>query len=417
MKKRLLLGPLVLSLGFASSVNANVVSDWNKLAVVYVATGGPGMPQNPPVGRTGPPGLLDLALIQAAVHDAVQAIEGRFEPYYYADPTKFGSGQPAAAVAAAAHRMLVLLYPSQAASLDAIYTTYLNTNGLAGDPGLAAGEAAAAALFTQYRPTLAVTPFFGRNATGEWRSATALTFQFLAVSQPFTLTRIDQFRPEPPPPLTSTRYAREFDEAKALGNTTAHPNSRTDQARFWSGNYVSMWNEALQRIAENNVPDVGESARLLALANLAAADAAMAIWESKYFYNFWRPITAIQEGATDGNAKTDGDLAWTPLFATPNYPDYVSGANGLTGAFTGAMRLFFGGDDLNFSVKTTATSAIDKERWFTSIAAAAEEVVDARILMGIHFRAADEEGRELGQRVALWVFQKFLRPLPPGQRP
>src|SRR5688572_23378708 len=238
--KRTLAGLVACAcLSWAAPVQADAVTDWNAIAAVYVITGSPGPPVIP-VGRAGPPALLDMALIHVAIHDAVQAIEGRFEPYHYSDPTKLGIGSPSAAVAAAAHRVLVRLYPSQQASLDTLYNNYLTTHGLVGNPGLAAGEAAAIAVHTNhYRPLIPLDPFFGRNATGEWRSAVPMAFLFLAVSNPFTLNRPSQFRPQPPPPLNSRDYAREYDEVKALGKSTAHPNAQTDLARFWSVNFVS----------------------------------------------------------------------------------------------------------------------------------------------------------------------------------
>jgi hypothetical protein len=390
-----------LTLAWAPSAQADPVTYWNGVTVSLVSA-----------QRPGPPGLLDIALVQAAVHDAVQAIERRFEPYHY-DPATGGDGSLAAAVAAASHRALVLLYPAQQVGLDATLADYLDDHGLAGDAGLAVGEAAAAALHADhYRPTLPVTPFFGRTNTGEWRSAVPMAFLFLATSEPFTLNRVNQFRPQPPPPLKSGAYTRDYDEVKLAGQASAHPNSTTEVARFWSVNFVAQWNESMRQIADNYVPDLGERARLFALSNLAAADAAMAAWESKYFYNIWRPSTAIPEGAYDGNAKTTGDPGWTPLLADPAYPDYVSGANSLTGAFTGLLRLYFGTDTLDFTIKTTSPLVADPEREYASFSQAAQEVVDARVLLGIHFRFADEEGRRLGERVAHWTFQKFLRPVP-----
>ena len=206
-------------------------------------------------------------------------------------------------------------------------------------------------------------------------------------------------------------YARDYAEVKEKGAASAHPNQDSDVAWFWSVNYVVQWNETLRQIAGARLLTVGDSARLFALSNLAAADAAMAIWDSKDFYNFWRPITAIQEGSDDGNPLTDGDAGWTPLFPTPAYPDYVSGATGLTGAFTGILRLFFGTDAMEFTVKTTSPNvpASGRERAYTSFSQAMQEVVDARVLLGIHFRSADEEGRRLGERVAEWAIQNFLR--------
>jgi hypothetical protein len=393
---------LGLSLSVAATVQAGPVSDWNAIAVSAVT-----------VGRAGPPGLLDLALVHAAMHDAVQAIEGKFQPYHYAGS---GSGSPAAAAVAAAHRTLVLLYPGQAPALDAAYAAYLGAHGLAGDPGLAVGEAAAAAVHAaHYRPVLAIPPYFGVAEIGEWRSPVPMGFLYLAYSTPFALNRIDQFRPPPPPPLGSMTYTRDYDEVKALGKNTAHPNPNSDVAWFWSVNFVAQWNETMRQLAGTQSLGVGDSARMFALTNIAAADAAMAVWDSKLFYNVWRPITAIQEGDHDGNPRTAGDGGWVSLINAPPYPDYVSGANGLTGAFTGMLRLFFNSDAMQYTVKTTSPNVIDNERDYTSFSQAAQEVVDARVLLGIHFRFADEEARRLGERVSHWTFQKFLRAAPGNQ--
>lgn len=145
------------------------------------------------------------------------------------------------------------------------------------------------------------------------------------------------------------------------------------------------------------------------------ADALITVFESKYHYNFWRPITAIREGDNDGNDATEGDPSWSPLFASPPYQDYSSGANGVTAAFTTAMRLFFDTDEYDFDVTSVAPLAIQKTRHFERFSQAQEEVVEARILLGIHFRFADEVARDQGTRVAHWVFRKFLRPLPGGR--
>jgi hypothetical protein len=391
-----------ICMGWCVSAHANAVTDWNAATLTYVQ-GGPGSPPSPAPGRAGPPGLLDIALVQLAVHDAVQVIEGEFEPYLYRDPSKLGVGSTDAAVAAAAHRTLVRLYPSQQGPLDAFYANYLTSHGLAGNDGLAIGEAAAAALFDEHRPTPAVTPFFGSNAAGDWRSTTAMTFQSLAFTKPLTLDSAAQFRPGPPPPMVSQQYVREYNEVKEIGSAAAYPNANSDVARFWSVNPIVQWSGALRQLAANE--SVGASARLLALAYLAAADSQIATFESKYFYHFWRPITAIREGKDDGNPKTAGDASWSPFITTPNYPDYVSGANALSGAMSGILTLFYGDGARSFSMQ----SPLAPERFYTSFSQAADEVVEVRIQQGIHFRSAEEEGRRLGERVAHWVFMKYLR--------
>ncbi len=407
---------LVVCICLLSAVpaRADVVSDWNAITTQIVAVGDPTTVPVTPPARGGPPGLFDIALVHLAVHDAVQAIEGRYQPYFYSTP---GAGSVDAAAAAAAHRVLVLLYPAKQGMLDTIYNNYLTSHGInSGDPGVAVGEAAAVALHANhYRPTFSVAgvdPFTGHTSPGEWRSTVPMSFVFMAFSEPFALNRVSQFRPPPPPPMTSTRYAREFDEVKTLGDSAAQSTAQLTVGRFWSGNFVAQWNDALQRIATTNLNNVGDSARLFALANLAAADAAMAVWDAKYFYNFWRPSMAIQDAALDGNPRTVPQAGWTPFLANPAYPDYVSGANGLTAAFAGMLREFFASDQMSFFVKSIPAQAANPQRSFTSFSQAEDEVVEARILLGIHFRSADEEARRLGDRVAHWVIQKFLKPVP-----
>jgi PAP2 superfamily len=403
-----------------------VVTDWNALAVQCISTA-------TPPARGGPPGLFDLALMHVAVHDAVQAIEHRFEPYH-ATPTATGGESPASAAAAAAHDVLVVVCPTAAASLDAAFKPY--KDGM--DPGLAVGSAAATALLPLRRPTPTLPDFTGGTGIGEWRPTPPgnlpMQFVFMATTEPFTLSSPDQFRPEGPPAVDSRQYAREYDEVKKYGAVESHPAvatcpapSRTEMARFWSGNFGAQWNETTRLIALDGQLSIGDSARLLALVNLAAADAAIAVWDSKLYFNFWRPITAIREGENDLNPLTTGDPAWTPFIQSahfpagsqnPAYPDYVSGANGLTGAFTRMLRLYFRSDWFRFYVNKATPPAVaicTNPRTFRRFSEAAEEVVDARIWLGIHFRTADVDARKLGERVAWWAFSNFLRPIGHGR--
>jgi hypothetical protein len=404
----------------ASASQANVVTDWNALAVQCIAVA-------TPPARGGPPGLFDIALMQAAVHDAVQAIEHDFQPYF-ATPAATGHESAASAAAAAAHDVLVVLCPAAASALDDAFKPF--KDGM--DPGLAVGSAAAAALLPLRRPTPVLPPFTGGTGIGEWRPTPPgnlpMAFEFMATTEPFTLNSPDQFRPDGPPTVDSHQYAREYKEVKRLGSVESHPAvgacpapRRTDQARFWSGNFIAQWNETARVIAIDQQLSIGDTARLLALINLAAADSAIAVWDSKRHFNFWRPITAIREGENDGNPETVGDPLWTPFIQsahfpagsqTPPYPDYVSGANGLTGAFTKMLRLYFHTDRFRFSVPKGTPPAVaicENPRLFRRFSDAAQEVVDARILLGIHFRAADEDARRLGQQVASWTFSHFLR--------
>jgi hypothetical protein len=276
-------------------------------------------------------------------------------------------------------------------------------------------------------------PFTNGTNPGEWRPTPPgnmpFAFIFLATTKPFTFDEPSQFRAPPPPSLASWQYTRDYNEVKRLGAIESHPAdpgacpapSRTDLARFWSGNLIAQWNEAVRLIAVDQQLSIGKTARLLALANLAGADAAITIWDSKYHDNFWRPITAIREGALDGNDRTEGDPAWTPFMQsaqvgaqTPPYPDYTSGANGVTGAMVTMLQLFFKTNKLEFEIyKGTAASVpiCTNPRLYERFSDAADEVVDARVWLGIHFRFADEAARRQGTRVSQWVFERFLRPV------
>jgi hypothetical protein len=172
-----------------------------------------------------------------------------------------------------------------------------------------------------------------------------------------------------------------------------------------------MWHQVLRDIATTQLDNIADSARLFALADMAIADTLITSWNSKNYYVYWRPITAIQEGNNDGNPRTAGDSNWLPLLTTPNYPDYTSGANCFSGAVTQALALFFDRDHMTFSVTTTNAGPTNQDtRMFNRFSDAAQEVVDARIYEGIHFRFADEAARKQGRQVAKWVFGNYLRP-------
>ena len=418
MRKRVLIGFLVcFSLSWTVSARADAVTYWNDVTLDAVTA-----------ERPGGPGFLDVALVQAAVHDAVQAIQRRFEPYH---ATPQGSGSPAAAAAAAAHGVLLGIFPKQQQFLDLKYKEFLASSGLGGDPGLAVGQLVAAALLKQYRPAVTLPDYKGGLAPGEWRPTpssigtppvpapfSSMAYMYLGETRPFTLDRPSQFRPEPPPALTSAAYVRDYNEVKARGarSSTIRTPAETDLAHFWSENFVAQWNRALRSIVDAHPMDVGNSARLFALANLAAADAAIACWDSKRYFSFWRPVTAIREGERDGSPETIGAPDWEPLVNTPNYPDYTSGANNVTAAITTILELFFGTDEFTFTLTSNAPLVTQKTRTFRRFSDAAEEVVNARILLGIHFRFADEVARTQGSHVANWTFTRFLRPLPAGRQ-
>jgi hypothetical protein len=187
---------------------------------------------------------------------------------------------------------------------------------------------------------------------------------------------------------------------------------QTDMANFWNLNYPAVWNSAVRTISNAHLTNISDSSRLFAMTTTAMADAIITSWDSKVRFVFWRPITAIREGDNDGNPKTVGDPTWLPFINTPAYPDYTSGANNIAGAASRALSLFFGTDDFEFTVTTTNTGPTSLDtRSFTSFSQARDEVVNARILEGIHFRFADEKARKQAEHIAQWGHAHYFRPV------
>jgi hypothetical protein len=408
------------ALGFSTLAQADAVTDWNAITMDAVT-----------IARPGPQGMLDVALVHVAVHDAIQSIEKRYEPYHF--QLKHAKGSRTAAAVAAAHGVLVSIYPTQASTLDARYFDYLAQHGLSGDPGLVVGEKAAANIVPLRRatPSPAAPPFVGSNEIGKWRptesfigtppappSFSPMVTPWLGTTEPFTLTSPRRFRAPPPPALDSARYWQDYEEVKAMGalHGSARTAQQTDLAYFYNDNFFAQWNRVLRGVAEKRIHKIGDSARLFALANMAGADALITGWDSKVTYVFWRPITAIREGANDGNPFTSADPTWQPLVNTPNYPDYTSGANSIVAAMTRSLAMFFGSDRGPFEVTSLHPLAVQKTRVYARFSDAADDVVEARIYLGIHFRFADVAARRQGEKVAEHAFDHFLLPLDRSNR-
>ncbi len=397
---------LLLIVTFSSAAFADAVTDWNARTVQYAATG----------GRPGPTWVLDVAVVQLAVYDAVQAIEGDYQPYCGSIPGAAGS--TTAAVAKAARDVLINRFPAHAVAVNNDYNAYVAGIDPA-DAGFAVGAAAAQCIITLRSTDGAFPagwpPYFGGTEIGEWRPAASgpLTFSWLAEVTPFTMRSPDQFRSGPPPRLTSPEYTRAYKEVKDYGAATGSLRSaeQTDLANFWNGNFPGQFNKLGRDLAASENLSVSESSRLFAMVGVSIADSAITAWDCKMAFNFWRPLTAIQFGDMDGNPKTEGDAAWASLVGTPPYSDHTSGANNLTGAAMRVMALFFGGNNMEFEIATTNPGPTQNDtRYYTKFSQVREEVVEARILQGIHFRFADQDARKQGEHLAQWVHSHFFRP-------
>jgi hypothetical protein len=405
-----------------ANAQADAVSDWNLITVQRINAEVPAHP--------APVTFLDIAIVQIAVYDAVQAIERDYRPYHVVIPG--ASGSTDAATAKAAHDVLVNLFPSQAGTIDTIYNDYLAAHGISPiDPGVAVGATAAAGIIAlrandgRFPP--GQVPFIGGTGPGEWRptesfigsppsppSNAPMAAPWVANVTPFVLKSGDQYRAGPPPPLDSHEYTKAYNEVKSMGARfgSSRTTDETNLAFFWASNYLVVWNRVARDVAAAEGLNSSDRSRLFALVTLSVADAAITAWDSKVAYNFWRPLTAIRLGNDDGNPDTVGDPTWQPLVNTPNYSDHTSGANNATGAATRTLALFFGTDEKTFTVFTTNTTpGIPASKTFNRFSDAAAEVVVGRIYEGIHFRFADEDARKQGRHVAQWVFGHALKPL------
>ncbi|MEO8689554.1 MAG: vanadium-dependent haloperoxidase [Solirubrobacteraceae bacterium] len=412
--------------------SSSVVSTWNenagKAAVAACIS---------PVGPS-PAEVRLYAMTHVAIHDALNAIDRRSRPYAY-----FGRARrhasPDAAVAAAAHDVLVPVVgqvvglvgqacvDAAVASVEADYAAALAgvPDGRAKVRGIAVGQAAAAAIL-ELRSTdraqelLVGDPFYPQSTLpGEYRF-TVDPFAFapkLGEMTPFVLREGSQYRPGPPHAVTDPRYTADFNEIKRLGGDgDGTPSARTPDlteiALFWYESSPLQWNRIARTIGARLDP--WEQARLLGLLNMAMTDGYISSFETKYHYNYWRPVTAIRLGDSDGNPGTAGDPGWTPLRPTPAIPDYDSGHAVEGGTATEVLRRFFHRDRLAFSTCSTTVpvvdSTCDRFRSYRSFSQAAAENGLSRILIGYHFREAVEVGIEHGRKIGDRAVDRFMRP-------
>lgn len=370
-------------------------------------------------GVTTGQGMASMALVHAAVYDAVVAIEGGYQPYQVALPRQPDASLDAA-IAAAAYNVLVHYFPAQRAELDTSYAAALAAvpDGAAKDAGIAVGQATAAGLISARQGDgwgVDIGFTMRQPGPGVWQlpiNVNPMT-PWYAKLRPFMLERPEQFRPGPPLALGSEEWAEQFNEVKALGsaNSTARTPEQTDVAWFWSANPVVQYNLAFEQAAVSRGLDAVETARLFAMGNLVGADALIACFDAKYHYLFWRPLFAIPQGEIDGNPATAGDPSWQPLLATPAHAEYPSGHGCLTGAEAEVFAAFFGTNRINIDIPSPGTRAQQKTRHYERVKDLTQEIVDARIWGGLHFRDAMVKGINVGRKVAHWTLKDHFLPV------
>ncbi|MFC4294195.1 vanadium-dependent haloperoxidase [Novosphingobium tardum] len=416
------------------------VDVWNQRAVTALTNattaGTPGVQFTPPVA------FIHLAMVQGAVYDAVNAIKGGHDPYLAGLKAPTSASKDAAA-STAAHDVLVAIVdqaPSTASltpevksaiktRLDADYTASLTQvpDGEAEAKGIDVGAAAAAAMLAnrmgdgRFGPPGFTVPAV--PGPGQWRPAPVNDPNaWVRNVRPFTLPKSEYFHTSGPSDLTSAQYTAEFNEVKALGRATG--STRTDAQTllaYWSAPHpVPMLYAALRQVSASKGLTITERARFYAMTSMTGADSLINCWAEKAHWSFWRPATAIQLADTDGNPATEPDTAWTSLLALPPYPDEPSGANCAYSGVMNSAKAFFDNDQAEFDIASPGVGVVNgvptgSTRHYSSFTAVVGDMIEARILGGLHFRRADVNGALLGQSVAAYVDANFFNCTPPGQ--
>lgn len=408
MKRTLLriTGMLALLLMSSAMARADVVLDWN--AIMLNTIGGHPFAQ-----------ARFAAITHTAVFEAVNSITRHYEPYLGTITAPSGASLDAAG-AAAAHGVLKNYFPGSGATLDAALANSLAAipDGQGKNDGIVVGEAAAIAMIAARNGDGSEQPLFYEPPPaqpGGWQTTASCPSQGGTLLHwrnvtPFGIESSYQFRSDPPPALTSSKYRKEYNEVKTVGelNSTARPQDGTDVARYFATAIpVHIWSQAITQASTAQNKSLSENARAFALLMMAISDAAISTFDTKYHYLFWRPITAIRAGDTDGNPNTAPDVAWTSLIAAPCFPSYPSAHATLSNAGRVIAENIFGKD--GHDITLSHPSIPDVSLPYTKFSQITNDIDDARVYGGIHFRFDQEAGARQGRQVGSYIYKNFLR--------
>jgi len=414
--------------------SAAVALDWNATAVDAVRAARVVDPPNTParpIYQTE--GLLYMSYVQAAVYDAAMKIARRYEPYHRFHAASGHASLPAAVIAAAYDALVIYLgddLGDYRGVLDAKYAAAIAAlpNDRATARGLAVGQAAAAGIQELRENDGRDAPVSTAYGTGPlqpgvWVLTQPFTppppFQsaqtpWMAFMRPFLLRSTSQFRAPSPPALTSTQYATDYNETKAYGalKSSVRTPEQTAIAQFWNANAINVDNQALRDIATQHGMDLVDTVRLLAMGDLVMTDAGMACFDSKYTYQRWRPITAIQNADLAGNPDTTADPTWSPLLPTPNHPEYPAQHGCITSALAQVIATALGTDNINATIPGAQGGAttLTTSQTFATVHDLKKQLVNARVWAGLHFRTSVLAGETLGTHVAHWTLQRYFQP-------
>jgi hypothetical protein len=382
---------------------ADVITDWNENAVALVTP------------RMAPgTGQRVVAIMQVAMFDAVNSIERRYQPYLAQLPAPSGTSKEAAATAAAG-AVLASLIPQVQGQVKALTTSYLASiaDSDAKVEGIKLGETVAAKILEARAKDGADAPDSYRYKTkpGVYVPTAITVSSTWGNVAPFALANSSQFRPAAPVALNSSQWATDYNEIKDLGGKTSAKRSdrQTEDAHFWLITGPQSTEPVVRQVVAARKMSVIDSARFMALTAVAAADAAIAVFDAKYHYEFWRPITAIRNGDQDDNAATERDATWQPIDNTPMHPEYPCAHCIVSGAVAAVVEAALGAADVPEVVMTSPTAPGATHRW-TNIRAYADEVAYARIWAGFHYRFSVRVGQEMGRKIGEYVVKSVMQP-------
>jgi hypothetical protein len=389
-----------------TSSKGRAVADWSLIAQNAIVAVGKKFPGE---------AAVHMGIVHATIYDVVVAIEGGYRPFAIT-PTVPPNTSVDAAVATAAHRVLVARFPDQQAGLDDAYFAYLDgiPDAEAKANGILVGEEVGDGIvLLRANDGLDRTVPYVQRPPGPGVYEPTAPAPPLGTRMPhvlpLALEYAPQFRPDGPPALQSRKYAQDFNEVKNLGRLDSGVRSaeQTAVARFWIDHDIPQWNRNLLRLADARGLTAIETARMLAMAHVAGGDAMIGCFDAKYHYLSWRPIHAIQRAETDGNGRTLADPTWQHLLGTPNHPEYPSAHACHTTAIAETLESFFGPGRLRFSLDSLVTG---ETRSYTRFREVIDEVNNARVWAGFHFRYSQEDGSRLGRKVARFVVRNFFQP-------
>jgi hypothetical protein len=400
-----LLPGMVAAALLAASARADVVTDWNAITTALVASD---------VGNN--PKLRTLAMVHVAMSDAINTVQNRYTRVVATLPAAPGASAEAAA-ATAARQILTQIYPKQKAKIEEAYATSLKaiSDGSAKTEGIKLGMKVAEAVQADRSNDGTNDPDTYRPHTtpGAYVPTTSPLWEQYARAKPWVLKSADQFRPGPPPALSSAEWARDYNEVKSLGGakSTARTPEQTEAVTFWENvNFGPAWQAAARELAIQKELPLAECGRLFALLNMGLANAYIVNWDAKYTYKFWRPVTAIRNGDQDGNDATERDAGWTSFNPTPLHPEYPSQATFNAMIASAVLESVFGPVK---AIPFTATDVRDpkRTRQFASLADMAEEQKNVRVWGGVHYRFAIRTSEDVAPKVAAYMIENTLKPI------